>query len=58
MSSADYFLRNPMCNYDPESPLLSVAERTPHDYGITAGMSVMLGMIENMASETDDESTE
>ena len=27
---------------------LSVAERTPHDYGITAGMSVMLGMIENM----------
>ena len=36
----------------------SVAERTPHDYGITAGMSVMLGLIENMASETDDESTE
>jgi hypothetical protein len=37
---------------------LSVAERTPHDYGITAGMSVMLGMIENMASETDEEPTE
>jgi len=37
---------------------LSVAERTPHDYGITAGMSVMLGLIENMARETDDESTE
>jgi len=37
---------------------LSVAERTPHDYGITAGMSVMLGLIENMASETDEESTE
>ena len=34
---------------------LSVAERTPHDYGITAGMSVMLGLIENMASETDEE---
>ena len=34
---------------------LSVAERTPHEYGITAGMSVMLGLIENMASETDDE---
>ncbi len=34
---------------------LSVAERTPHDYGITAGMSVMLGLIENMASETDQE---
>jgi hypothetical protein len=31
---------------------LSVAERTPHDYGITAGMSVLLGLIENMASET------
>ena len=37
---------------------LSVAERTPHDYGITAGMSVMLGMIENMASETDEETGE
>jgi hypothetical protein len=32
---------------------LSVAERTPHDYGITAGMSVMLGLIENRASESD-----
>ena len=30
-------------------------ERTPHDYGITAGMSVMLGLIENMASESDQE---
>jgi hypothetical protein len=37
---------------------LSVAERTPHDYGITAGMSIMLGLIENMASETDDETGE
>ena len=37
---------------------LSVAERTPHDYGITAGMSVMLGLIENMASETDEEPSE
>ena len=37
---------------------LSVAERTPHDYGITAGMSVMLGMIENMASEVDEEPSE
>ena len=37
---------------------LSVAERTPHDYGITAGMSVMLGLIENMASETDAEPSE
>ena len=37
---------------------ISVAERTPHAYGITAGMSVMLGLIENMASETDEESTE
>jgi len=27
------------------------AERTPHDYGITAGMSVMLGLIENMAND-------
>jgi hypothetical protein len=35
-----------------------VAERTPHDYGITAGMSVMLGLIENMAGETDDDSSE
>ncbi len=34
---------------------LSVAERTPHEYGITAGMSVMLGMSENMASESYDE---
>ena len=34
---------------------LSVAERTPHEYGITAGMSVMLGMIENMASEAEQE---
>ena len=32
--------------------------RTPHDYGITAGMSVMLGLIENMASETDQETDE
>ena len=37
---------------------LSVAERTPHDYGITAGMSVMLGLIENMASESDQETDE
>jgi len=37
---------------------LSVAERTPHDYGVTAGMSVMLGLIENMASETDEEPSE
>ena len=37
---------------------LSVAERTPHDYGITAGMSVMLGLIENMASETEEEPNE
>lgn len=41
-----------------ESGRVSVAKRTPHDYGITAGMSVMLGMIENMASETYIESTE
>jgi len=37
---------------------LSVAERTPHDYGITTGMSVMLGLIENMASESEEESGE
>ena len=37
---------------------LSVAERTPHDYGITAGMSVMLGLIENMASESEQEPDE
>ena len=37
---------------------LSVAERTPHDYGITAGMSVMLGLIENMASEPEEETDE
>jgi hypothetical protein len=35
-----------------------VAERTPHDYGITAGMSVMLGLIENMASESEQEPDE
>jgi hypothetical protein len=34
---------------------LSVNERTPHEYGITAGMSVMLGLIENMASEAEEE---
>jgi hypothetical protein len=35
-----------------------VAERTPHEYGITAGMSVMLGLIENMASEAEPDSAE
>jgi len=37
---------------------LSVAERTSHEYGITAGMSVMLGLIENMATEPDEETGE
>jgi hypothetical protein len=37
---------------------VAAAERTPHDYRITAGMSVMLGLIETMASETDQETGE
>ncbi len=37
---------------------LSVAERTPHDYGITAGMSVMLGLIQNMANEAEPDSAD
>jgi hypothetical protein len=38
--------------------VLSVSERTPHDYGITAGRTFMLGLSENMASESDEETGE
>ena len=37
---------------------LSVAELPSHEYGITAAMSVMVGLIENMATEPDEETGE
>lgn len=42
----------------PYNVHVSVVARTPHDYGITAGISVMLGMIENMAIETESDPSE
>jgi len=42
----------------PIGIVFGLAERTPHDYGIAAGMSVMLDLIEKMASETDEEQGE